>query len=319
MKPTSVHRAIYTEGQISKYFTHISLPLYIKGLLNIPTKLRQSSDSLKILTSLQQHQICTVPFENLALHYSPHHNISLDPHHLYVKIVENKRGGYCMENNCFFGTILQSLGFTVHGAGARVSHAANGMGGENYAGWSHMVNIVTLADGKKYMLDVGFGSNGPIQPLPLDPQIYPLKGIKPAEMRLELQNIPENSDPEQKLWVYQHRYDPHSEWAPMYCFTELEFLPQDYEIMNFWTSKSRKSWFTTTIVAVIMMMEDEEILGMMILLGKDLKRRLKGKMDHMETCEKEMDRVTVLKQWFGVELREDEKAGIRGLITELKG
>lgn len=31
-----------------------------------------------------------------------------------------------MENNCFFGTILRSLGFTVHSAGARVAVAASG-------------------------------------------------------------------------------------------------------------------------------------------------------------------------------------------------
>lgn len=31
-----------------------------------------------------------------------------------------------------------------------------------------MVNIVTIADGKKYMVDVGFGGNGPTQPLLLD-------------------------------------------------------------------------------------------------------------------------------------------------------
>ena len=224
-----------------------------------------------------------------------------------------------MENNCFFGTVLRTLGFTVHSAGARVCHAANGMGGDDYAGWSHMVNIVTLTDGKKYMLDVGFGNNGPIRPLLLDPQDHSLEGIKPAEMRLVYQNIFENSDQEQRLWVYQHRYDPQSEWAPMYCFTELEFLPQDYEIMNFWTSQSRKSWFTTTVVAVIMMMEEEEVTGTMTLIGGEVKRRQEGRTDHMRMCEKEEDRVTVLKQWFGVVLREDEKAGIRGLITELKG
>ena len=30
-----------------------------------------------------------------------------------------------------------------------------------------MVNIVTLADGSKYVLDVGFGADGATRPLPL--------------------------------------------------------------------------------------------------------------------------------------------------------
>lgn len=69
--------------------------------------------------------MATVPFENLALHYSPHHSITLDPDFLFDKIVERKRGGYCMENNCFFGTVLRTLGFTVVSIGARVSNTIN--------------------------------------------------------------------------------------------------------------------------------------------------------------------------------------------------
>ncbi len=70
-----------------------------------------------------------------------------------------------MENNCFFGTVLRSLGFNVFSAGSRVSTAVGGTGGDRWEGWSHKVNIVTLSSGQKYMLDVGFSSNSPIQPL----------------------------------------------------------------------------------------------------------------------------------------------------------
>lgn len=40
------------------------------------------------------------------------------------------RGGYCMENNCFFGTVLRSIGFDVYSAGARVKSPSG------YGGWS---------------------------------------------------------------------------------------------------------------------------------------------------------------------------------------
>jgi len=41
-----------------------------------------------------------------------------------------------MENNCFFGTILRTLGFTVCSAGARVSDGVSGTGsGDNFEGW----------------------------------------------------------------------------------------------------------------------------------------------------------------------------------------
>ena len=38
-----------------------------------------------------------------------------------------------MENNCFFGTVLRSLGVTVCSAGARVNEGKGGK--EEFAGW----------------------------------------------------------------------------------------------------------------------------------------------------------------------------------------
>ncbi len=172
-----------------------------------------------------------------------------------------------MENNCFFGTVLRSLGFNVFSAGPRVNTAVGGTGGNRWEGWSHIVNIVTLSSGQKYMFDVGFGGNGPIQPLLLDPSAAHTQHIAPAKARLVHENMPHNTDPDQKLWQYQHRVDSQSEWQTVYCFTDLEFLPEDYEIMNFWISQSRKSWFTYSVVDVKMILEGEEVVGTLILEG----------------------------------------------------
>lgn len=103
-----------------------------------------------------------------------------------------------------------------------------------------MVNIVTSADAQKYIVDVGFGSDGATRQLPLIHEEV-MQRILPQHMRLIKENIAENTDLDQMLWIYQRRYSPPDEWTSMYCFTEVEFLPQDYEVMNFWTSKSRKS------------------------------------------------------------------------------
>ena len=37
--------------------------------------------------------------------------------------------------------------------------------------------------------------------------------------------------------------------------------------MSFWTSQSRKSWFTYIVVAVKMVLEGEEVVGTLILEG----------------------------------------------------
>lgn len=312
-------RPTYASDQISKYFKHISLPKDSQDLLHTPAKLHHPNNALKFLTQLQRHQIATVPFENLQLHYSRDHTISLDPVDLFNKVVDRGHGGYCMENNCFFGTVLRSLGFNVFSAGARVNTAASGTGEDGWEGWSHMVNIVTLSSGPKYMLDVGFGGNGPIQPLLLDPSAAHTQHIAPAEARLLHKNIPHNTDPDQKLWQYQHRIDPQSEWQTMYCFTEIEFLPEDYEIMNFWTSQSRKSWFTYRFIAVKMILEGEEVVGTLIFDGSDVKRRVKGKTEQSRTCKTEEERVQALEDVFGLRMTDEERRGIGGMVTELRG
>lgn len=66
-----------------------------------------------------------VPFENLALHYSTHHSVILDRDVLFEKMVIGGKGGYCMENNLFFATVLRTLGYAVLSTGARVSKAVS--------------------------------------------------------------------------------------------------------------------------------------------------------------------------------------------------
>lgn len=89
--------------------------------------------------------------------------------------------------------------------------------------------------------------------------------------------------------------------------------------MNFQTSQSRISWFTHRIVVVKMIMEEGEIVGTLMLVGGDLKRRIKGGTEDLKACKTEEDRVQALEEWFGIKVRDDERAGIRGMVTELNG
>ena len=80
-------------------------------------------------------QLAYVPFGSLGLHYSKTHLLSLDPDDLYQKLIVKRMGGYCMENNTFFGTMLRSLGYKLINAGGRVSEATEGRLGSGYGGW----------------------------------------------------------------------------------------------------------------------------------------------------------------------------------------
>lgn len=114
-----------TSTQLSKYLEHISFPNDILPKVG----------SLEYLTSLQKYHLAKVPFESLSLHYSKHHLLSLEPEDLYQKIVVRGMGGYCMENNTFFGIVLRTLGYKLINTGARVSDATEGRPGGGFMGW----------------------------------------------------------------------------------------------------------------------------------------------------------------------------------------
>lgn len=144
--------------------------------------------------------------------------------------------------------------------------------------------------------------------------------IAPSEMRLVRESIPEFTDKSQKVWIYQTRYNQGSEWVPNICFSEIEFLPQDFGVMNFSVSRNPTSWFTQVFVC-LRMIEDEngkEIKGQCVLSGKEVKRRVRGETEVVEQLECEDDRVKALGKWFDMHFREDEASGIQGMASQIK-
>lgn len=117
----------YTPQQIKDYLKLIAVPITEHAELDTSYVLPDmknihAEDALEYLNKLQVHHLATIPFENLSLHYSSHRKISVDKDYLFEKIVsaKNGRGGYCMEVNALFATVLNSLGFDVIAVGARV-------------------------------------------------------------------------------------------------------------------------------------------------------------------------------------------------------
>lgn len=199
-------RPRYTPAELERYFERICLPTS-KRIADV-SSLASPAAQLAFLTLLCRHQACKVPWENLTQHYSWHRIVDTRPAPLFRKIVPHAgRGGYCMEANSFFHTVLLSLGYRVYLAGSRIYRPAT----ETYGGLTHCVNIVVLDDGIKYMVDFGFGSQGPTQPIPLVHDA-PMEQVAPAEMRLLHQAISQNVDQTQKVWIYQQRYNPEGAW-----------------------------------------------------------------------------------------------------------
>ena len=178
--------------------------------------------------------------------------------------------------------------------------------------------IIVYIDDNKYMVDTGFGSMGACSPILLKEGEI-IKNVPTAEGKIVRRNIGPSMDPDQRLWIYESRDSHDAQWKPCYCFSELEFLPQDFEVMSFKTSQSRKSWFTYRFVLTHILLDNEDKpIGTMTLAGSEVKRRLEGRNEVLASCHTEGDRVKALKDHFGIELRDDEKRGIQGMVTELK-
>ena len=186
-----------------------------------------------------------------------------------------------------------------------------------------MVTVATIA-GAKYLIDVGFGSNGPTAPVPLVHNHTRVKILPDNAEKLTREHIPDNTHrgDAQLLWVYSFRFSKDSAWMPAYCFSEVEFLPKDFETMNFFVSRSPASWFTFSVVCLKFLMREgkdgEDMVGDLTLFGNDLRKREMGKpSEEVAKIESEEDRINALQQFLGVRLSQPERDGIRGMMTAL--
>jgi N-hydroxyarylamine O-acetyltransferase len=110
------------------------------------------------LRQLHRAHLFAIPYENLDIHLG--HPLTLDLDHIYHKLVEEQRGGWCYEMNGLFAWALRKLGFPVTLLGSTVGAPAQGATGDH----DHLILRVDLAE--PWLVDVGFG-NGILEPLPL--------------------------------------------------------------------------------------------------------------------------------------------------------
>lgn len=308
--PQKDPRPRYSQDQVSLYLDRLKIP---QDKRHYDVSKLSPKDALKYMTLLQRHHLVEIPFENLTLHYSQHHQLSLHHEAMFQKVVgdNNGRGGYCMESNTLFLTLLLSLNYTVYAVGGRVNE-----GGE-WTGLAHVVSLVTIGE-IKYLVDVGFGGDGPVAPMALDKSETAYPHIGPASARIRWTNLEQNSDPNQRLWVFEQRWNDQHEWRLMYCFTELEYLPRDIVVMNYFTSTNSKSWFTTRIVVQKKTTDEQgELNGDVIVSGRSIKWRIQGdKVNEIEFASEE-DRLQALEEHFGIKFGQAEKDGIRGLPSAI--
>ena len=124
--------------------------------------------TLDVLKALQERQTFSIPFENLDIAAGT--RLQVDPKHNFQKLVEHRRGGWCLEQNGVFASVLRAIGFRVDVLGGRVLRAGR-LSFPN----THMTLLVHLDE--PWIADVGFGGRvlGPLRLAERGQQVYGIR------------------------------------------------------------------------------------------------------------------------------------------------
>jgi N-hydroxyarylamine O-acetyltransferase len=231
---------------------------------------------LETLRGLQFAHRCTVPFENLDIHLGV--PLSLDIGHLFAKIVDRRRGGYCFEQNTLFLHVLREAGFKVTPREARVGPADGPTRPR-----SHMTLEVPI-EGIAYNVDVGFGGDSALRPVAIDGESHAEVG---REYRLVVQG--------------GHRIlriKRGETWSDSYVIQPSEPAPIDFEVANWYTSTHPDSKFVQTPTAQLSRPSGQSALR---------RRTYTESEDGVETTRELSDAEIgpLLRDVFGIDLGED--------------
>ncbi|MBB5937544.1 arylamine N-acetyltransferase family protein [Streptomyces zagrosensis] len=233
---------------------------------------------LETLRTLHRAHVAAFPFENLQVLLG--RPVLLDVEALQAKMVRQRRGGYCYEQNLLFAAVLERLGFSFTGLGARVR-----MGSDKLLADTHMLLRISLGDAE-WIADVGFGGEGLLEPLPFSDGVQRSQGDWTFGLAREAGPV----------WVLRSLHP--DGWFDLYTFTSEERYPVDYEVRNYYVSTHERSPFVSRPVV-----QQTEPGARRSLVGARLSfARPDGSWEEREVESDEL--VDVLFSEFGIELSE---------------
>jgi len=184
--------------------------------------------SLAGLDAIHLAHATSIPFENLDVLLG--RPIHLDLHSLQQKLVAERRGGYCFEQNLLFAAGLVALGYLVTPLAARVM-----LNVERVLPRTHMALLVEV-DGQQLLADVGFGAEGLLLPVPFVVS-QPVKLLGRSYVI------------DQEVGRYVLRRLGGDAALSLYSFTLEPQLLVDYEVASYFVSTHPDSIFTQLLIA----------------------------------------------------------------------
>ncbi|MFE2754938.1 arylamine N-acetyltransferase [Actinosynnema sp. NPDC059335] len=178
-----------------------------------------AADPATTLRGLHRAHLAAICFENADVRDGV--PIALDVPSLQDKLVARRRGGWCFEQNLLFAAVLERLGHEVTGLAARVLLGRTGDLPRTHA---------VLRVDRRWLVDVGFGGGGLLEPLPLVDGASERQG----DWTLRL-------DHADGVWTL--RSFQNGGWLPLYDFTEDARTRADYEIVSYYLANHPASPF----------------------------------------------------------------------------
>lgn len=195
--------------------------------------------SLQVLRSVHTCHQLSVPFENLTVHSGG--RVQLDPPLLYDKIVNQRRGGFCFENNGLFSWLLDKMGFQVTVLSGQVRSLKTGRYGPPF---DHLILMANL-DGQRWLCDVGFGVPCFSVPLSLE-----TRGLQ--EQGHRVYRIREGMGMLFLEWQRDENRGPDGDWAEIYKFTlEPRRLEDFAEMCQYHQSSPCSIFFCKSLCTVL--------------------------------------------------------------------
>lgn len=186
-------------------------------------------DGRPSVARVHRAHVTSIPFENLDPHLGL--AVSLEVEDLERKLVRERRGGYCFEQNLLLKAALEALGAEVDMFLARTRlDAKPGV----VLPRTHLV-LRVRENGMDWHADVGFGGRGILEAMPFGP------GATQEQSGWSFRIVEEGFE-----LVLQKLAD--GEWVDAYGFPPQPVPLIDVEIANWWTSTHPCSRFVTGLI-----------------------------------------------------------------------
>ena len=252
-----------------------------------------TAPDLATLAAIHAAHVDAIPFEGLDPLLG--HPVRLDLASVQEKLVDNRRGGYCFEQNTLLKAALEDIGFKLVGLSGRVrwmSSPDSALGPR-----THMLLKVDLQEGP-YLADVGFGACLLDTPLRFETDVE-----QPTAMGTY--RLSETDG------LFSLSAKQPAGWRVMYVFDLEPQIQSDYELGNWFTSTSPLAPFLSTLIM-------ERVSGDMRYKLMNRRFAIEAR-DGQIAVERSIDRPEELRQVLDGTFNETPPAPVEEIFTRISG